>query len=175
MLFLEAFQHSNIQYSLMAPLTPISSNCIKVQDLHAAQHDSDGRTGAGPSFPENDVFCFFVFWHLKFVLYVMFLVFLCLGWTKELCMRWIDFAHSNVRSSKCNQDCTNQISSVLRLVGTFLIRVKNFWDCLNVSDLLGCPRHFKLQQRTPPGSRLARTLEEDLALTCSQCNLTYKE
>ena len=67
MLFLEAFQHSNIQYSLMAlaPLTPISSNCIKVQDLHAAQHDSDGRTGAGPSFPENDVF-FFVFdiWNL---------------------------------------------------------------------------------------------------------------
>ena len=124
MLFLEAFQHSNIQYSLMAPLTPISSNCIKVQDLHAAQHDSDGRTGAGPSFPENDVLCFFCFWHLKFVLYGMFLVFLCLGWTKERCMRWIDFAHSNMRSSKCNQDCTNQIRSVLRLVRTFLLRVK---------------------------------------------------
>jgi len=72
MLFLEAFQHSNIQYSLMAlaPLTPISSNCIKVQDLHAAQHDSDGRTGAGPSFPENDVFFLFLTFEICFVCYV---------------------------------------------------------------------------------------------------------
>lgn len=183
MLFLEPFQHSNIQYSLIPPLGsaldwhhwhryPATASRFKIFMLHSTiPMDEQEQARA---FRKMMCCVFFCFWHLKFVLYGMFLVFLCLGWTKELCMRWIDFSHSNMRSSKCNQDCTNQISSVLRLVGTFLLRVKNFWDCLN-ANLSGCPRHFKLQQRTPPGSRLARTLEEDLALTCSQCNLTYKE
>ncbi len=82
--------------------------------------------------------CFVFYLIFVYICFVsMFLVFLYLGWTEELCMRWIDFAHENMRSSKCNQDCPNQIGPVFR---TLLLWGKSFWDCLSRSwGFVGLP------------------------------------